>query len=415
MRAIAALSLFVCVAGLSYAEDWNTVHSKGVEAMRQGDYEKATTMFRTSVSVTISETLRAVSENDLGIALSQAGHPAEAKTWLERALAAWTGLAFPHYYAQTAAALAGVERNLGDYAAAKALLSTALNRSSSDVATRSYLLATLGDILREEGNYAEARKLLNEADGIADVPWRQRMDVKISLAELNRDAGDFDASIEDWNGAATLARDHSDASAQAACDRGLGQTWLDRGSPSRAEPLLRAALARFENEPVRREAEIATAQAAMGQLYMKQEKFGLAEEAFQKALASEEKGLGATHPQTALVLEFLAETVARRNEMQIARGYLDRAESIMSARFGENSVMAASVFVNRGVLEQRAGNRGDAAAQFRKALDALGNGGPEYDAYRVKVTDYYAVALKATHHKREADAALASVSNFRSK
>jgi hypothetical protein len=100
--------------------------------------------------------------------------------------------------------------------------------------------------------------------------------------------------------------------------------------------------------------------------------------------------------------------------MEAARGYLDRAENIMAAQFGENSMMAATVFANRGVMEQRMGHAEVAAAQYRKALDALGSGGSDLDRYRHLIMQRYAQVLKSSHHKREAAEVLAQDEMFRS-
>jgi tetratricopeptide (TPR) repeat protein len=415
MRTLAVLTLFVYLAPGCYAEDWDSVHDKGVDATKRREFAGAVDLFRRSLPLAQTETEKAVTENDLGIALCQSGHVAEAKIWLERALAAWSGdPARRTLYAQTAGALAVADRTLGNYHDAEAVLRAALEQQQVEGAMRSYLLSSLGDIMRELGDFDQARRLLKEADAARSLRWRERLDIEVAIAELDRDTRNWDASVKEWSLAVTLAREKGDAIAEAGCVRGLGQTWLDRGNASRAEPLLKTALAMYEREPTLVEGEIATALAALGELYLVQDKNGLAEEVLRRALLSKERSLGTAHPQTALVLELLADSVCKQGRTELARQYLDRAEGIMSAQFGERSMMAATVFVNRGALEQRAGNAEKSVGQYRKALDILGSGDWDLSGYRQVVMTRYAAALKSAHHKREAADVMAQVASFRS-
>jgi tetratricopeptide (TPR) repeat protein len=414
MRTLAALTLFVYLAPACYAQNWDAVHEKGTQAVEQRDFAAAVDLFRKALPLARTETQSAVTANDLGIALCQAGRATEAKIWLERALAAWNSDPERRaLYAQTAGALAVVERTLGNYSAAEAVLHAGLEQPDLEGGTRSYLLSSLGDIMREEGKFDQSRRLLKQAEAIPGVPWRQRLEIEVAIAELDRDTRNWDASVKEWNMAAALAREKSDTPAEAACDRGLGQTWLDQGNASRAEPLLKAALAMYESAPVRAEGEIAIALAGMGELYLVQGKSGLAEEVLRRALSSQERSLGELHPQTALMLELLADSVNRQGRTDLAREYLDRAEKIMSAQFGERSMMTATVLVNRGALEQRAGKAEEAVCEFRKALDMLGSADGDLLGYREVVLTRYAEALKSAHRKREAAAVMAQVASFR--
>jgi tetratricopeptide (TPR) repeat protein len=270
-------------------------------------------------------------------------------------------------------------------------------------------------LLLEQGRFTESRKLLTEAEAVPGATIRQLVDAKVGIAELDRDTQNWEASAEEWKEAGEMARGSQDTVAEAACQRGLGQTWLDRGNAARAEPLLRSALALYQNLPAREGAQIASVLTSLGELYLAEDKTGLADEALQRALESEEKDFGPTHPQIAVVLELLADTVSRRNQMELARGYLDRAGKIMVGRFGAHSIVAASVFANWGTIEQRANQPERAAVQYEKALDALSDAAGDVNSYRVTVMTQYAQALKASHHKREAEEILAQAQGFRSK
>jgi tetratricopeptide (TPR) repeat protein len=300
-----------------------------------------------------------------------------------------------------------VERDLGGYTDAENLLRDTLSRPGIKDDLLSFLLSTLGDILREQARFAEARVLLKRAADMKGSSWRQRVNTEIYLAELDSDTGNWEASEKEWTDAAALAGPHNYPGAEAVCIRGLGQTWLAQRNLSRAEPLLRAALARFDSEPGRDEVQVANTLTSLGELYLAEGKTGMAEEALGRALEDDERAFGPTHPQVALVLQSLAESFALRNQAELARSYIDRAEKIMVARFGEQSAMTASVFANWGCIERRLNRPDLAAVRFRKALDLLGSSHTEPDSLRDGVVAQYAEVLKAMHHRREAAQLLA--------
>jgi tetratricopeptide (TPR) repeat protein len=413
MRTLAALTLFVSSVAACYAEDWTSVHRSGREAVQKHDYETACVLFQRSVPLAANDTQKALSSNDAGVVLHQMGRDSEAKGWLEQALAEWKKASImDDRYAQTAAALAGVYRLEGNYSDSEALLrqTSALKDVNADL--RGYVLTQWGDILREQGRFSEARPPLQRAASLSGVSGSQVVNTAIAMAELDRDAQNFDASVDEWNRALSLASDRHVENMQPVIVRGLGQTWLDRGNLERGEPLLRKALALFEAEPQRDEGQIATTLASLGELYLAEDKLALAEDALDRALAGDERTLGPAHPQVAVVLETLADTVAMRSQTDLARNYMERAEKIMLARFGEHSAATAVVYANWGALEERMKNPTGAADRFRKALDTLPVGSPDVNPMRTRIVEMYAGVLKSTHHKREAAELLASTKCF---
>ncbi len=414
MRIIAALVMLVSSIVSCHAEDWVTVHNSGLKAIDKRDFETALTLFQKSVALATTTTERAVSANDLGVVFHQLCRDPEAHVWLSRALESWKSLPVKDpRYGETAGALAMVDRMLGSYKEAEDLLKEAIATPALSGDSRSSLLSEEGDLLREEGRFSEAHTLIEQAKNTPGASAKQMVYSEIALAELDRDTQNWDASVDEWDKATALAHQDGYSGAEAVCQRGLGQTWMDRGNYARAEPLLRAALALFESDTVRDDAQIATTQASIGELYLAEDKTGLAEEALRHALAGDERSLGPSHPQIAIVLEALAQTVALRNQGELARDYMQRAQKIMVGRFGEHSPVAAGVLANWGELEQRLKNPDGAAAQYKKALDNLRDSGPDLDQLRAQIIRQYAGVLKATHHKREAEALLAETKTFR--
>jgi len=416
MRAIIALTLFVYLAPACHAEDWAAVHEQGLKEVEDKDFSAAAEFFRQCRPLAGNDIQRAITNNDLGIALHRIGREAEARVPLEQALGYWKSAHVNNRrYAETAAALGLVDRMLGDYSAAESALRSGLELSQVSGDSKSQLLSALGDLLREQARFTESRKLLHEAEAVPGVTARHLIDAKVGIAELDRDTQNLEASTDEWKDAGDLARESKDTVAEAVCLRGLGQTWLDRGNAARAEPLLRSALALYQNLPTRDGAQISSVLTSLGELYLSQDKTSLADEALRRALEAEEKDFGPTHPQIAVVLELLADVVSRRNQMELARDYMDRAGKIMVLRFGAHSIVAASVFANQGSIELRASQPDRAAVQYEKALDALNDAAGDVNVYRVAVMTQYAQALRSSHHKREAAEILAQAQGFRSK
>ncbi len=417
MRAVVALTIYVSF-GYAVARgadnSWQQLHDQGLAASRQRDFTKAAEMFQMSWVFARNRVERGVSANDLGVTLHQMARDGKAVPWLVRALAIWRSDAAQHIHVlQTSEVLASVLRALGEYSMAELLLHETLARSA-DGEEKAAVLNLLADLMREEGKSEAARATFGDVLRIPGISWRRMYESYAGLADLDCTARLWEDSTAEWNSAANIAREHHDAGLEAVASRGLAETWLEQGNTSRAEPLLRRALAVFENDPLSGN-QIAATLRSLGQLYLGENKPALAEDALTRALAREEALLGHEHPQIAILLELLGDTAALRNQMELARDYFGRALHLLEQKFGENSVVSGAVFANWGVAEQRSGDNVRAAAQYEKSLVILRGGGDDAAQLRMIVTERYAAVLKSTHHRKEAKALLAEVKSVREK
>jgi tetratricopeptide (TPR) repeat protein len=156
-----------------------------------------------------------------------------------------------------------------------------------------------------------------------------------------------------------------------------------------------------------------TTMGFMGQLYLAEDKPAMAQDTLTQAVDLEERLLGANHPQVAVLLQILGDAAARRTKMDLARDYFDRALRIMAGTFGENSAPTGVVLANWATAEQRAGDIGQALAQFQKSLEILRMAGREAAAVRMTTLERYAQLLKATRRGEEASALFAEVKSLR--
>jgi tetratricopeptide (TPR) repeat protein len=407
MRTFAALAIYVSLASATYGADWAVTHDQGRKAFIEHDFRSAADWLRQSWAAAQTDAERAVSANDLGAALHELGRDREAQQWLQQSLEIGK---FAN--AATSETLAATDRNLGDYQQAGDVLRAALAERTNEGNGRARLLIALGDLLREQGKVTESRRLIEEALRIPGIAWRREFDARAALADVERNAGAWQASQADWNTAAAIARQHAAPVLEALALRGLGETWLDLGNNARAEPLLRNALVVFGNNRELGANAIAAAETDLAQLYLNEDKTALAEESMRRAIQTDERWLGDDHPQVAFLLEMLAETLAQSRRLDLARNYFARAARIMAARFGEKSAAAAAVEASWGIVEQRFGDPGQAVALYEKALAAL-PADPDQEPLRLTLMERYAEVLKTTHRNQEARAVLAQVKSFR--
>jgi tetratricopeptide (TPR) repeat protein len=404
MRSLTALVLYVSLAAASPASDWHVLHKQGVDAIKRRDFAAAAELFRDSASLAENPVQRALTANDLGVTLHQLHRDPEARLQLENAFRLWQANPGQEIrLAETTEALATVYRTLGDYPSAEQALREAMKTPPAESNSRALMLNELGDILREVGRPTEAHQLLETAANLPGISIRRRLDATLGLADLDRDARLWDSAFARWNIALATAREQHWPALEAASLRGLGTTYLEHGEFARAEPLLRRALAAFEasDAPLH---QLSSTLSCLAQLYLAENKLALAEDALNRGMVLAEKSLGPQHPQVAVLLEMLGDTVANRNQFALSRDYYQRARLIMAGRFGEQSPVAAAVEASWALVEQRLKHNAEAAADYEKALAILDAAGPEVEPIRLNVHLHYAEVCKALHRKNPASA-----------
>ncbi|MDQ1473230.1 MAG: hypothetical protein QOJ99_4710 [Bryobacterales bacterium] len=399
MRSLKALALYVSLSAVSNAADWSVIHNQGVAAVKRRDFTAAAALLRESGPLAQTPGQRGLTANDLGVVLHELHQEAGARQQLENAIRIWrSNPGQEARLAQTTEALASVCRTQGDYPAAEQALRESLKTPAAESDTQALVLNELGDVLREVGRPAEAYQLLEKSLGLPGISPRRRLDATLGLADLDRSTALWESAFTRWSRANAMARELNSALLEAASLRGWGITFLEHGEPSRAEPLLRRALALFEsaNAPLH---QIASTLSCLAQLYITENKLAMAEDALLRGVDLLEKTLGPQHPQVAVLLEMLGDTVAQRNQFAQARDYYARARVIMAGRFGELSPIAAAVDASWALVEQRSKHNAEAAADYEKALAILDAAGPEAEAVRAVAHQHYAELCKTLHRK----------------
>ncbi len=287
-----------------------------------------------------------------------------------------------------------------------------MNIRNSDPQSRENIRNSLADLLREQGKSPEARQLFEDSLKENGVSWQERANALSGLADIDRQAGDWEASAQKWNQVLELASEQKDAVAEAIAARGLAAMWLETGQVARAEPLFRRAVNLIENSPDAPPDQLAAALAGIGGLYRAENKLTLAEDAFLRALQLDRAALGETHPQVAWLMEMLSDVYSTIGERDMALDYASRAVNVMQGLFGDASLPAAASMANRATIEQREKELNAALKDFDGAL-GIARSYPGNEVFKQTLTERYAALLKSMHRDREAKGLIASARSFR--
>lgn len=267
---------------------------------------------------------------------------------------------------------------------------------------------TLADLLREQGRSVEAKAVIDSASKLTGLTWAQQSAILIERACLARDLRLWSSSLALWNQVNDIATQNHSPELEAAVAGGLGETWFAAGDLDRAEPLLRRSLYLLEKDPSTSPLQIAKSLSSLARLYIAEKKLALAEDTLSEAVALDEKNICTDHPQVAALLEIRATFMSQRGEAEAARKDLERARDIMSAHFGLHSLAVAGVYAEWGDVEQRDGKPGAEVMQYGQGVtlisesadtDKNGNTNPTLNPGLIAG---YAAALRASHHKEEA-------------
>jgi tetratricopeptide (TPR) repeat protein len=432
MRATAALTLFVFLAGVAQASDtpagsapetpdailggynlppvmptpathktWSSVHNAGLAANVANRHEEALTLFRQSLDLAHNPVESAVSSEEIGIELHNLGRAVEAKESLERAATVLRTL--PDGAAQMSkvdAVLADIARNSGAYPEAERLFRAALTECPGADAGCVSIQNALADLLREQGRTGEAAQLFSLILANPKLTYHQRIDALLGLADIDRTIGAWQASVGEWNQVIETAQRANDMFYQAVALRGLGATWLDAGVPARAEPLLRRSLSLMQSDPSAAPEQIAVVLKSLSDLYSSENKLAMAEENLSKAIAMARRTLGEDHPQVAEMGENLAWIFADRGEIAAARELSAHSLDVMSKTFGAESLPVAGALATRAYIEVRAKDLNAAAENYRRALQIV-RSHPDNQRIELTLIQRYRDVLKALHRNQE--------------
>jgi tetratricopeptide (TPR) repeat protein len=395
------------------AVEWRSTYDAALEAGKRESFDEAIALLIKSWNTAQIDRQRGATAAGLALIYRHTGHPKDAELWYARARKAWTTPPYDGYqFAIATVNLGDLRRSAGDYDGAEQIYRDGLAAPACDSPYKSIILNSLADLLRETGRITEAQALYQQIVDDKNAAPVLRANGFIGLADIDRQNQSWDSSVTRWNQALDLTRKAQDVMGEAIELRGLALTWLDAGSPARAEPLLRRSLQLMENDSRSVPEQLAMAHSGLGQLYRSENKLTLAEEEWTKALELEREVVGEHHPQIAWLYEMLAEVYSARGEKEVAADYATRASDLMASSFGEDSMPLAAALSNRALVEERASHFDAAMKDYERAI-AIAAAHPENRRVHIVIMQRYASLLKNLHRGREAKALALQVRAFR--
>ena len=306
-----------------------------------------------------------------------------------------------------------LDLSAGRYEDAERLLKAALALEAGGFESIE-LRTALADLMREEGRDGESESMFTAILKDHELSWRQRVAALAGLAAVKGHEGHTAAGIAAWTESVILARSHKDRLIEATSLRGMAMTWLDAGLPAQSIPLLKRSLKLLEGSAATQPWDLSAAWAAEGEVYRALDKNTLAEDAFTKALALDQKVFGPNHPQSAFVMERLADIYSERHEFELARHHANVAVGVMRAACGEQSLALATAIAVQGDVEKRAGEYETAGRRYQAAINIVES--HPGDGLLIRgLASRYAAMLKTLHRDREAKSLLRRMDSFRAK
>jgi len=420
MRILRPAAIFILSTVLARADTpaeepkqtWAALREAGFAAYEAHKFDEAVTILETALPLASEPKQRAATLNDLGNCLRAAGKQSEGAEKLKLAFAAWREAdARSRYTAQTAMSLANALRALSRYAESEQTLRMALSDRPREDASQAALLNSLGDMMREEVRLVEARDLFNAALKLS-TGGSNEVDALIGIADIERSTSDWRNSIAHWNKAIALSRQAADRTSEAIAVRGLGKTYSDTADLARAEPLLKRALVMFNEIPELR-AQSAATLSYLGSVYRDEKKYGIAEEAFTRALDLEGGFEHARGPQAAAILELLAGVSALEKRFDDGARYAAAAIKIMQDTFPPDSPPIAGAFGAAAFVEFRAGQLEAADRDYSEALRIMRVNAIEGSTIGTDYLTERAQILKRLHRSEDAKSLETQIKTFR--
>jgi tetratricopeptide (TPR) repeat protein len=183
----------------------------------------------------------------------------------------------------------------------------------------------------------------------------------------------------------------------------IGLLWLNKSLPSRAEPLMRRALAIDEASYGKDHPRVAIDLNNLAQLLQDTNRLADAEPLMRRALAIDEARYGKDHPDVAINLNNLAQLLKATNRLAEAEPLMRRAWAIDEASYGKDHPRVAIRLNNLAQLLKATNRLAEAEPLMRRAL-AIDEARYGKDHPRVAIQlNNLAQLLQATNRLAEAE------------
>jgi tetratricopeptide (TPR) repeat protein len=181
----------------------------------------------------------------------------------------------------------------------------------------------------------------------------------------------------------------------------LSLTLMDEGELARAEPVMRRAIAMFEQLQGEHSIEAAKATNNLAMVYVGEHEFGKAEAALRLAIPRYEYNLGESHPELIGVLNNMFTVLGAQKRFDEGEPYLRRALAL-AERESSETLRVIQLRSNLGALELHRGNYKEAASIFKTVIEKTEKTFGADDPQLAGPLSAYAEALNHLHQRAEA-------------
>jgi tetratricopeptide (TPR) repeat protein len=389
---------------------WAGLHESAVVHFNASRFAESLDASEAALPLATTAEQRAMTASDIGYALSGLGQHVEAMAQFERSLMVWRNIdPAGHDAIRISISLARTQQALNRYAGAEQTLRAALDARPPDNESRASVLNALGDLLDRQARLAEAYDNFAAALKISSLRGENRALALIGLADVDRCMRRWKPTIDRSNEALALARDMKEPVLEALALLVLGNTWSDMGDAARAEPPLKRALAIFETMSPRSLGYAANL-TSLGVVYAQEGKYGLAEDAFNRALSGD---ANIASSFTVGAVQFVAVLLAKEKRFGEAAEFANRAYGIALSAFGKDNPQLASALTAVAFVEQRAGNLEKAEHHYAEALRIMRKNDLLDSTGGLEIMQSYAIVLRKLHRGREAKSVNAELNTLR--
>jgi tetratricopeptide (TPR) repeat protein len=383
--------------------NWAALHAHGYAAFGGGRYADALADFESSLPLASSPEQRAITLSDIGNTLVELDRAAEALAQLEQALSLWRSISTARDRALQVAVTVGIlQRTLGRFHEAEQTLRAAADSASRGNSGSAIALIAFGDLLNEQGRFIEACQTYEEALKLSPARDRTRASALISLGYAESNARQFQPAFAQLREALAVSKEINAPQLEALALRDLGNTYAQTGDFAGAQVMLRRALAIFETTPIMR-VQYAGTLVSLGVVYGAENKSGLAEDVFVRALEIYDRTAGGPTIR-AVALQNMAMLRARQKRFSEAADFANRAYTALKSAVGENSAPAANALGTLAFVEGEAGDLERSDRDYSDALRILGDDHLLDSNSALGIMSGYESVLRKLHHKREAKA-----------
>ena len=319
--------------------NWDYLTTAGLfESTYMANYDRAMQYYRAALNYARTDSLKAITQNNIGFVYSEQGNYTQALSYYEKAL----------------------QIQLQIYGEQHPSVATSYNN--------------IGCVYSDQGDYNKALSYYEKALQIRlQVYGEQHPDVAVSYNNIGlvySEQGDYDQALSYYEKALSIwsqinSEQHPDV---AVGYSNIGSLYDNQGDYSRALSYYEKALQIQLQIYGRQHPSVATIYNNMGGMYIDQGDYDQALACYKKALQIDLQVYGEQHPSVATSYNNIGSVYYNQKDYAQALAYCEKALPIQLQVYGEQHPAVATSYCNMGSICDSQGNYSQALSYYEKSL-----------------------------------------------